>query len=230
MDACWHPSQTRFSAWPCFWVISRTKDSTVNTFPNIPGISSSTQSNGYFHFLIVTLFTLKDTGCKNSHSVCLRACLCVHEAMVSNHCGAPCHDVCNVCGLWQGLCAAWSCEDELSWGAGAWLCSSPPQRASCLAQTAFRWGCDIGGGRFPCPRVVPGEGFSYELSDKSHWRGPRQLAVEPLHQLRSAGWGTEVDVPWWAPHFESRESCHISCLTIRWLQGLVGPFLRRWND
>ena len=60
-----------------------------NTFPNIPGISSSSQSNGYFHFLILTLFTLKDTSFKNSHSMCLHACLCVHEAMVSDRCGAP---------------------------------------------------------------------------------------------------------------------------------------------
>lgn len=106
-----------------------------------------------------------------------------------------------------------------------------PQQARYLEQTAFRWGCDIGGGRFPCPWVAPREGFSYELSDKSHWRGLlRQLAVELLHQLRSAGRSTEVDVPWWAHHFESRESRHISCLTTRWLHGLVGPFLRWWND
>ena len=69
-----------------------------------------------------------------------------------------------------------------------------PQQAHCLEQAAFRWGCDIGGGRFPCPWVAPRERFSYELRDKSHSRGPRQLAVELLHQLRSAGQSTEVDV------------------------------------
>lgn len=108
-------------------------------------------------------------------------------------------DVCNVCSLWHGLCAAWSCEDELSGGGGGrslTLQFTPlPQQARYLEQTAFRWGCDIGGGRFPCPWVAPREGFSYELSDKSHSRGPRQLAMELLHQLRSAGRSTEVDVP-----------------------------------